>query len=181
MRGGSTMSNTYLDPYDRSRKPHSAEADAGSIIEMPDRETWTPGQTLLASWYEAHAVDGLVPPSTPVDSLGPLLGLVHKLVVDRDRDDFRYLIYGRTIAKKSNMGGDGLWVSELIEPTRSVFLAHYRELVARPRLFVGRLRYEGIDIPNPEWVRATAPMGTAQDGVTHFIVFTAPDDGHRTG
>ena len=166
------MSNTYLDPYDRSRKPHAAGAEDGSIVEMPDRATWSPGQTLLADWYDAHAVDGLVPPSTPVDLLGPLIGLVHKLVYDPERDDFRYLIFGRTIAKKSNMGGDGQWVSDLIEPTRSVFLAHYRDLVAHPRLFVGRLRYEGIDIPHREWVRAVAPMGTAADGVTHFIVFT---------
>lgn len=173
------MSNTYLDPYDRSRKPHSAEAHDGSIVEMPDRESWSCGQALLAEWYESHAVDGLVPPATPVDRLGPLIGLVHKLVVDRDRDDFRYLIYGRTIAKKANMGGDGQWVSDLIEPTRSVFLAHYRELVARPRLFVGRLRYEGIDIPNREWVRAVAPMGTAEEGVTHFIVFTETADDPR--
>ena len=166
------MSNTYLDPYDRSRKPHSADADDGAIIEMPDRVAWTPGQALLADWYETHAVDALVPPSTPVDRLSPLIGLVHKLIVDRARDDFRYLIFGRTIAKKANMGVDGQWVSDLIEPTRSVFLGHYRDLAARPRLFVGRLRYEGIDIPYREWVRAVAPLGTAEAGATHFIVFT---------
>lgn len=166
------MSTTYLDPYDRYRKPHSADAEAGSILEMPDPETWTSGQRLLARWYEDHAVDGLVPPSTPIDLLGPLIGLVHKLVVDHDRSDFRYLIYGRSIAKKANMGVDGQWVSELIEPTRSVFLQHYRTLVAAPRLFVGWLRYEGIDIPHREWVRAVAPMGSAQDGVTHFIVYS---------
>ncbi|SDG01908.1 MULTISPECIES: hypothetical protein [Thalassobaculum] len=166
------MSNTYLDPYDRSRKPHSADADDGAIIEMPDRSTWSPGQGLLATWYETHAFEAMVPPSTPIDLLGPLIGLVHKLAVDRERDDFRYLIFGRSIAKKANMGGDGQWVSDLIEPTRSLFLAHYRSLVAAPRLFVGRLRYEGIDIPHREWVRAVAPMGTPEQGVTHFIVFT---------
>lgn len=166
------MSNTYLDTYDRTRQPHSAEADDGSILEMPDPRTWSPGQTLLAAWYELHAEDGLVPPSTPIDLLAPLIGMVHKLVVDPARNDFRYLIFGRSIAKKANMGGDGLWVSELIEPTRSVFLAHYRNLVAAPRLFVGRLHYDGINIPHREWVRAVAPLGTPQDGVTHFIVFT---------
>ena len=173
------MTRTYLDPYDSSRKPHSAEAEGGTIVETPDRESWSPGQALLADWFDAHAVDGLVPPSTPVDLLGPVIGLVHKLVVDRARDDFRYLIYGRSIARKANMGNDGQWVSDLIEPTRSVFLAHYRDLVARPRLFVGRLRYDGIDIPNREWVRAAAPMGTAEDGVTHFIVFTETADDPR--
>lgn len=173
------MSNTYLDPFDRTRKPHSAEADGGSILEMPDRASWSPGQELLATWYETHAVDGLVPAATPVDLLGPLIGLVHKLVVDRERDDFRYLIFGRSIAKKANMGSDGQWVSDLIEPTRTVFLAHYRALVAAPRLFVGRLRYEGIDIPNREWVRAVAPLGAAAEGVSHFIVFTETADDPR--
>ena len=166
------MSNTYLDPYDKDRQPHVAGAEDGSIVEMTDREEWSTGQRLLASWYETHASDGLVPPTTPIDQLGPLLGLVHKLVVDRERDDFRYLIFGRSIAKKANMGTDGQWVSEFIEPTRTVFLQHYRDLVAGPRLFVGRLVYVGIDIPNREWVRAVAPMGTPEQGVTHFIVFT---------
>ncbi|MDF1792042.1 MAG: hypothetical protein P1U88_09040 [Thalassobaculaceae bacterium] len=173
------MSNTYLDPYDREKQPHSAGAEDGSILAMDDCSEWSAGQRLLAAWHQTHAIDGMVPPTTPVDALGPLIGLVHKLVVDRERDDFRYLIYGRSIAKKANMGLDGQWVSDLIEPTRSVFLDHYRTLAASPRLFVGRLVYVGIDIPNREWVRAVAPLGTPEQGCTHFIVFTETIDDPR--
>ncbi|MCR9073545.1 MAG: hypothetical protein NXI18_17795 [Alphaproteobacteria bacterium] len=166
------MSNTYLDPYDSEREPHSARAETGSIVDMDDRSAWSYGQRLLAEWFEAHETEGLVPPDTPIDLLGPVLGYVHKLAYDRDENDFRYLIYGRSIAKKSNMGGDGTRVSDLIEPTRSVFLEHYRALVANPRLSVGRLTYQGTNVPNNEWIRAVAPLGRPGDGVTHFIVFT---------
>lgn len=173
------MSNTYLDPFDKDSPPHVDGAEDGSIHETIDRDQWTPGQQLLAAWYEKHAVDGLVPPETPIDPLSPVFGLVHKIAVDRERDDFRYLIYGRTIAKQANMGMDGHWVSELVEPTRTVFLEHYRNLVRDPRLFVGRLVYVGLDIPNREWVRAVAPMGTPQQGVTRFIVFTETAESPR--
>lgn len=166
------MSNTYLDPYDTEKAPHSALAEAGAIAEIGDRSGWTYGQDLLARWFEAHAAEGMVPPDTPIDQLGPIIGSVHKLICDRDEGDFRYLIFGRSIAKKANMGRDGMRVSDLIEPTRTVFLGHYGELIARPRLFVGRLTYVGLDVPNNEWVRAVAPLGTPQTGVTHFIVFT---------
>ena len=166
------MMNTYLDAYDRGRKPHSEGAHDGVISEIGDTREWTRGQRLLAQWYVENAVAGMVPPSTPVDQLSPLIGNVHKLLVDPGRNDFRYLIYGRTIAKKANMGGDRVWVSELIEPTRQIFLSHYRELAANPRLHVGILSYLGGDIPHREWVRASAPLGTPELGVTHFIVYT---------
>lgn len=166
------MSNSYLDPYDRDNPPHLAGAKDGTIVEVDDRDQWSPGQRLFADWFEANAVDGLVPADAPVDALGPLFGFIHKLLVDRERDDFRYLIYGRSIAKKANMGMDGQWVSELPAPAGPVFLNHYRGLVRNPRLFVGRLTYVGLDMPYREWVRAVAPLGSAATGATHFIVFT---------
>ena len=171
--GDVTVINTfYLDPYDRDRKPHSAGAQDGFISEIGDTREWTQGQRMLAKWYVEHAVAGLVPPSTPMDQLSSLFGNVHKLLVDPDRNDFRYLIYGQSVAKKANMGGDRVWVSDLIEPTRRIFLTHYRDLVANPRLHVGILAYLGGDIPHREWVRAAAPLGTPDLGVTHFIVYT---------
>jgi|GEM_PF-6303317 len=166
------MSNTYLDPYDTDAPPHVAGAEGGIITENDDRDTWSPGQRQLASWFEAGAVAGLAPPDMPIDPLAPLLGFIHKLAVDREQDDFRYLIYGRAIAKHANMGMEGRFVSELVEPARSLFLTHYRDLVARPRLFVGQVVYRGTDVRYSTWPRGVAPLGTSQTGVTHFIVFT---------
>ncbi|MEQ8584855.1 MAG: hypothetical protein RLO01_05350 [Thalassobaculaceae bacterium] len=162
----------YLDPYDAAKEPHSARAEEGRIVETPEPSSWTFGQRLLADWFTAHALDGMVPSDAPIDALGPVIGSVHKLVREPETDDFRYLIYGRTIARKANMGRDGMRVSELIEPTGSVMLEHYRTLAARPLLFVGRLTYVGLDIQNSEWVRAVTPLGRPETGVSHFIVFT---------
>lgn len=172
MRGGAAMSNTYLDPYDTDNPPHVTGAEGGSITEVSDRSQWSRGQRALVDWHAGHARGEVVPSDTPIDPLSPLFGLVHKLGVDRDRDDFRYVIYGRTVAKHANMGMEGRWVSELVEPARGLFLEHYRDLLTHPRLFVGRLYYSGPDVRYRAWNRAVAPLGSPERGVTHFIVFT---------
>ena len=166
------MSSTYLDGYDAQAPNHFAGADGGRISELEDSSLWSPGQRQLADWYETGHEGGLVSPETPIDPLTVHFGYIHKLEVDRERDDFRYLIYGRSVAKHANMGMEGRWVSEMVEPARTLFLDHYRDLVARPRLFVGRLVYSGAGVRNRGWQRAVAPLGTAERGVTHFIVYT---------
>lgn len=162
----------YLDPYDAAKEPHSAKAKDGWILETPEPSSWAVGQRLVADWFNAHAVDGMVPPDTPIDALGTVIGYVHKLACEPEGNDFRYVIYGRSIARKANMGGDGVRVSELIEPTASIMLRHYRALAAQPRFFAGRLTYAGVDIPNRDWIRADAPLGRPETGISHFIVFT---------
>lgn len=170
------MAISYLDPYDAGSPPHVHGAKGGSIEPTLDEAQWSTGQRLLAAWHRQHAIDDLVPPHAPIDALGPLLGSVHKLAVESDGLDFRYLIYGHHISRRANMGMQGKRVSELVEPARTIFLEHYRDLVVHPRLFVGDLIYDGSNIRHRVWARAVSPIGTKNTGVTGFIVFTMAKD-----
>lgn len=168
------MPSYYIDETDPNSPPHSAGSLGGRIDEISDPGRWCTEQHALAAWHHRHAVDGLLPPDTPIDGLVRYLGHVHKVEVGRDGTDFRYRIYGSLIAGEANMRMQGRWVSELTEPTRTVILAHYQNLLREPRLFVGVLRYYGGTVHYPDWYRADSPVGTAEAGMTGVIVLTLP-------
>lgn len=169
------MPSRYLDDIDPDSPSHAAGSPGGNIVEYAEDQRPSLEQLELRDWYRAQAVDGLVPPGTPIDRLARYLGHIHKLEVGRAGTDFRYRIYGGLVASEANMQMQGRWVSELPEPTSGIFIAHYRQLCAAPRLFVGELRYAGEEsIRHPVWLRADAPIGTADAGVTGFIVLTLP-------
>lgn len=172
----------YLDDIDPECPSHAAGSPGGRIVEYaPDRRP-SLQQLEFKEWFGASAVDGLVPPGTPIDRLARYLGHIHKLEVGRGGSDFYYRIYGNLVAAEANMRMQGRWVSELQEPTAGIFIAHYRQLCSKPRLFVGELRYAGGKAMRyPVWLRADAPIGTVDSGVTGFIVLTLPREASSPG
>ncbi|GHD43310.1 hypothetical protein GCM10017083_09270 [Thalassobaculum fulvum] len=171
-----TVPSQYLDDIDPDNPPHVAGSVGGNIVEIADPGRWYRAQHDFKAWFDRHAVAGFLPPGTPIDRLARHLGHVHKLEVGRDGEDFRYRIYGNLIAAEANMRMQGRWVSELPEPTRGIFLAHYRALLAAPRLFIGELRYVGDAMSHPVWYRAEAPIGMPETGMLGVIVLTRPTD-----
>ncbi len=169
------VASRYLDDIDPESPPHAAGSPGGRIVEYVDRNRWSHEQLDFQDWFLTHAVGGMVPPGTPIDRLARYLGHIHKLEVGRDGRDFRYRIYGNLVAAEANMRMQDRWVSELQEPACRIFLGHYRSLVAAPRLFMGELRYAGGErIRHPVWLRADAPIGTAEAGMIGVIVLTLP-------
>lgn len=170
------MTSPYIDGTEPDGLPHMAGSTGARLVEISDPAQWRREQRALHDWFQAHAVGGLVPAAAPIDLLARHLGYVHKLQIGRDGTDFQYRIFGGQIASAANIHMQGRWASELMEPTRSLILAHYRDLAATPRLFIGSLVYEGDGVPNSRWYRAVAPIGTPETGVTGFVVMTGPVD-----
>lgn len=169
------MTSQYLDDTNPDTPPHLAGSRGGAILEIADAGLWCPAQRDFVAWHARHAVDGFLPPGTPIDGLARYLGHIHKLEVGRNGKDFRYRIYGNIIAAEANLRMQDRWVSDLPEPARSIFLAHYEALLADPRLFVGELRYdEGGGMRHPVWHRASAPIGCPATGMLGVIVLTLP-------
>ncbi len=166
------MTDSFYGAYDPNAPPHMADATGVQIREVDDPDRWDPGQRAFADWVRGVWVSGLVPPSAPIEALGHYVGSVHKLAIVDGGADFVYRIYGERIKHAANLDLQSKSVGGLIEPARSAFLAHYRDLMERPRLFVGSVRYGGLIRSNPYWLRAAAPLGgAAHDG---FVVLTYP-------
>lgn len=168
------MSGAPIDPVDQTEPPHWAQADGAVIEEFSTPEQWSDEQRRFVDWVSANLHNGLLPAGIPIDALSQQIGNLHKLEIVDAATDFVYRIYGERISRAANVNLQSRRVSELPEPTRSAFLAHYRELSRTPRIFVGALRYSG-DIPRyPYWHRAVAPIGT--DDICGFLVMTYPAD-----
>lgn len=174
------MADDYLYRFDPNEPPHMADSTDVAIEPIENPADWPPPIATFIDWAGEQLTDGLVPMSAPIDGLSRHLGHIHKLAVVDDGADFEYRIYGEKIMGEANVNLQSRTVSLLIEPARSAFLGHYRELMAAPRLFVGRVRYGGLIRRHPIWLRAVAPAGT--DGtVEGFFVMTYPEDDAAPG
>lgn len=168
------MTDSFSSGHDPNAPPNMADATDVAILAFDDPGDWDAGQAAFVAWAREHAVSGLVPPSAPIEGMGRLIGSMHKLAVVADGADFVYRIYGERIKHAANLDLQPETVAGLVEPARAAFLAHYRDLMRRPRLFVGAARYDGLIRGNPCWRRAVAPAG---DGVVEgFFVLTYPAD-----
>ena len=167
--------NSFTGRYDPNEPPHMVDSSDAFILEIHDRNEWDAPQRHFAEWVETHIRSGLMPYTAPIEDMAPYLGSMHKLAVVDGGADFAYRIYGEKIKDAANLDLQSKTVSGLIEPARSAFLDHYRDLLENPRLFVGTVRYAGLIRAHPVWHRCAVPAGS--DTVEGFFVLTYPSAG----
>ncbi|WP_421882261.1 hypothetical protein [Pacificispira sp.] len=170
------MVSRYLDGTVQEAPSDAAISVALRIVETGNPRHWSKRQEGFADWYFRHArADGTLPASVPMDDLPVELGYIHKLVLGRGGTDLQYRIYGGKVAAIANLDMQGRWVSEHRPPHCDIFLDHYLSLIARPRLFVGQVEFDGVGVKSPRWHRADVPFGSDSVGVTGIIAMAIPD------
>jgi len=106
------------------------------------------------------------------ETLKPWLGNIIVLEFDRERDDFRYRLYGSEIAALAGFDMTGKWVSDFRSEIGDLFSAQYRNAVQEKRLIVSRNSYLHSRAPC-DWERIICPVengGQVQLVVANYTV-----------
>ncbi|WP_420403749.1 PAS domain-containing protein [Nisaea sp.] len=95
------------------------------------------------------------------ETLRPWLGNIMVLELDREREDFRYRLYGSEIAARSGFDMTGKWVSDFRSEIGDVFHSQYRKAVHEKRLIVSRNPYLHSRAPC-DWERIICPVASGE-------------------
>ena len=147
--------------------------DAPVVIWDPDPRAvpTRPLAFLLRHWEKLRAADGHVTPDR-IDpaALAPAIGHVMLLDVEDGGRDFRYRLYGSTIARRSGFDMTGRRTSEL--PTGQLaadfFLAVYRAVLVR-RLPVYTWHQMPVQVTVNTWHRLILPLTDADGQVVQLL------------
>ena len=111
------------------------------------------------------------------ETLKPWLGNIMVLELDRERQDFRYRLYGSEISARTGFDMTGKWVSDFRSEIGDVFRSQYHLAVRERRLVVSRNPYLHSRAPC-DWERIICPVAS-EDRVqlvvsNHMVELTGP-------
>ncbi|MDP6389287.1 MAG: PAS domain-containing protein [Alphaproteobacteria bacterium] len=180
-------------PYDLDRlAQHIAEEDYVQLDELftrvdkpPPDLTWDPAAdtipdrrlVLLLDYWRSLRVNGQdIPSAGAIDPLAMKFALGYLLLSDvvRGGDDYRYRVYGSTVAALSGSDLTGRHASDFGDGRSLFYISTYKAILLRRQpLYV---RFDAISVAEVEsWWRLVLPLAGADGEIVRFLSVMVPE------